>query len=195
MTTRHKLKRAARTHPKVSRKWWAPCRVFLESATRDGLEPRGGSMQVRRGVPSHGKLLEFAIYNTAEMRQNQIILALIYWTFLLDYTHGHEYWQTGLALGAGQVSHPMDEPILPRRQPCSPFCQPCSAPRRFCQAEGPSVYREGHAPIVHSATFCVTHTGQVYIYVKYLLASSTLHSTTQLTLGFRVASTCGIFEL
>ena len=41
--------------------------------------------------------------------------------FLLDYTHGHVYWQTGLALGAGQVSHLMDEPMLPRCQPRSPL--------------------------------------------------------------------------
>ena len=127
--------------------------------------------------------MEFAVDNTAHMSPNQIISALIYRTYLLAYTHARAYWHTGLALGTAQVSHLMAEPMQPRRQPHSPLCQPCSAPRRFCQAEGPSVYREGDMPIVHSATLHVNHTGQVYMHVKYLFAGSKLHSTTQLTLG------------
>jgi len=52
MDTRHEQKRAARTHPKVSS---TRCRVYRESATRHGLEPRGGSMWVRQDAPSYGK--------------------------------------------------------------------------------------------------------------------------------------------
>ena len=122
------------------------------------------------------------------------ILALICRTFLLAYTHARAYSQTGLALVAGEISHPTDEPMLLRRQPHSPLCQPCSAPRRFCQAEEPSVHREGHVPIVHSAVLHVTHTGRVYT-SKYLLTSSTLNSTAQLTLGSWIALVRALFEL
>ena len=66
----------------------------------------------------------------------------------------------------------MNELMLTRRHPCSPLSQLRSAPRRFCQAESPSVYREGHACIIHSATLHGTHTGQDYTHVKRLLVSS-----------------------